>query len=616
MILYPRCQQQLFIGEHTLAQVIHGRTYRGLGIVPAIRNVLRAKPAAKKKTPGFGEPSAYTIGDWVRVLDADPVRATLDARERTRGLRFSPQQYDFCGRVAQVTRVVRRIIDDDGTMRPVSKTVLLDGIHCDGIDGKRGCGRRCPLMFRDEWLERASAPIIEPRALQQQLYAKIRPADLIRAQLDWRGRRGGVLFTPEQGEYGGQRFRVIRKLDRVFEADRESVVREPIYVLDMPRCRGGSLGPNGHCDRGCSLLWHGDWLELELESPRPSRIVSLDQTSPMDRADFERAAAGAPAFAGPEFFRLTAKRDGRGAPLLVLASDASRAAALPLRREGRTLIGLASADTPRYDIVGDGSAVPALWSALREDDSWDVLELEDVPMASPLATTLLDLARADGFRVASKPGLRSPWFAFDDFESRLTAKFRANLRRCARNLGDATLERIEGFDLAAFDEGLAIEMASWKGTRGTAIGAHAEQRAFYASLLETLPKTRPLVLQFLRAHGRRIAFEIAAEDASTHFALKVAYHPDFAAYSPDHLLIERVAIDAQRRGLLRLDFMGWDQEWKRKWTDRYVEHVSSSVYRPNARGLFLYSAQAAVKPRLVRLKTVLEARVNGDQASP
>jgi len=608
MIVRARCQQQLFIGEHTLAQVIHGRTYRGFGIAPAIRGALSRKTSTATKAPKLGEPSAFREGDWVRVLDVDTLRARLDERERTRGLRFSPQQYDYCGCLARVVRVVRRIVDDSGRMRPVSRTVLLEGIHCDGVRGDQGCGRCCPLMFRDEWLEKAAAPATESRAVEGALYARVRSLSEIRARLDWRGRRGGVMFVPEQAEYEGGRFRVVRKLERVFEADRDAIVREPIYLLDIPRCRGASLGGDGPCDRGCSLLWHGDWLELESAPIETARIVPLSAASVADNATFEAAAVGAPSFSGPEFFRVIAAHDGRGEPVVVLASSATSQAALPLRRRGRTLSGLAADDTPRYDIVGDGAHLPLLWGALRDDDSWDVLELEDVPTTSPLATTLLELARADGYRVASKPGLRSPWFPLEGFESQLTSKFRANLRRCGRNLGEATLERIDGFDAEAFEEGLAIELASWKGERGTAIGSSRERRALYTSLLRSAPKTRPLFLQFLRARGERIAFEIAAEDATTHYALKISFRPEFSAYSPGHLLIERAAADARSRGLARLDFMGWDQEWKRKWTHRFIEHVSPTVYRPNARGTLLYSAQELVRPGLIRLKTAVETR--------
>ena len=61
----------------------------------------------------------------------------------------------------------------------------------------------------------------------------------------------------------GRRLRVVRRLSRVFELDRWTPPRAPVYLLDGARCTGAVLGDLGPCDRGCALMWHGDWLELD-----------------------------------------------------------------------------------------------------------------------------------------------------------------------------------------------------------------------------------------------------------------------------------------------------------------------------------------------------------------
>jgi hypothetical protein len=260
VIVFPHCQREQLVAEHTLLQLLHGRTNGGLGIRPAVRRLVHRD---HREPPRLGAPSRYAVGDWVRVLDPSLLRATLDARGKTRGLLFSRQQWSYCGHAARVSKIVRRIVDDLGHMRAVSRTGLLESVDCDGVDGLQGCGRLCPLLFRDEWLEPATTPAaIAPHPSRG--FATIRPLAEIRATLDWRGRRGGLMFMPEQARFAGQRFRVLRKLDRVIEADREdAIVREPIYVLETPRCTGGILGDRGPCDRGCGLLWHGDWLVLD-----------------------------------------------------------------------------------------------------------------------------------------------------------------------------------------------------------------------------------------------------------------------------------------------------------------------------------------------------------------
>jgi hypothetical protein len=58
-----------------------------------------------------------------------------------------PQQWDYCGGVFRVSKVMRRIIDDLGKYRPVHRTVLLDGVCCGGVSETAGGRRHCLLMY-------------------------------------------------------------------------------------------------------------------------------------------------------------------------------------------------------------------------------------------------------------------------------------------------------------------------------------------------------------------------------------------------------------------------------------------------------------------------------------
>jgi hypothetical protein len=146
----------------------------------------------------------------------------------------------------------------------VHRTVLLEGVHCDG-DGHSigGCGRHCPLMYRDEWLEPVEAPTAAPTPLLQPRYARVRPTDEIYATLDLRGRRDGLTFMPEMAAYAGKRLAITEKIERVYELDHHVQPRAPIYLLGGAHCTGAVLGAKGPCDRACAILWHEDWLILE-----------------------------------------------------------------------------------------------------------------------------------------------------------------------------------------------------------------------------------------------------------------------------------------------------------------------------------------------------------------
>ena len=91
--------------------------------------------------------------------------------------------------------------------------------------------------------------------------------DAALAGLDLRGRRDGLTFMPEMRAYAGKRFAIAGELTTVFELDRWIATRAPIYILDGLHCTGAITAARGPCDRGCALMWHPDWLNLEPELP-------------------------------------------------------------------------------------------------------------------------------------------------------------------------------------------------------------------------------------------------------------------------------------------------------------------------------------------------------------
>lgn len=257
------CQRGDLLGDHSVVERVRGQLDRGLGIKSGVRQLM-APP--KKPSKPLGPASRFPPGSWVRVLDEDRLRATLDDQSRLHGLVFVPTQWETCGRVYRVEQYVQRIRDDRGKMRPISRTVLLEGVTCAGHGPQpAGCGRNCPLMFREDWLEPAEAPRREPPAASQLRHARVRELEEIRAGLDLHGRRDGLTFMPEMAAYTGKRFRVLKPLASVFEYDRWVAPRANIYILEGLNCAGATPGGEGPCHRACALLWHEDWLQLDPE---------------------------------------------------------------------------------------------------------------------------------------------------------------------------------------------------------------------------------------------------------------------------------------------------------------------------------------------------------------
>lgn len=255
------CQRLNILGDHPLKRRVAVLFHT---VAHLHRSLVR-----RFSSPVLGKPSRFAEGQWVGVLDQESVRRTLDSKSRLRGLVFVQWQWPFCGGVYQVEKVMRRIIDDQGTFRPISGTVLLRGVDCGGTSGTEGCGRRCPLMFRDEWLRPASAPIVSRTntAIFGE-YACVRSVEEIHTSLDRWGKRDGLLFMPEMAKWTEKRFRVARLTTKVYEHDGTKYAgyistRFPVYILEGLNCSGAVLGSRGPCDRLCPILWHEDWLRFE-----------------------------------------------------------------------------------------------------------------------------------------------------------------------------------------------------------------------------------------------------------------------------------------------------------------------------------------------------------------
>ncbi len=249
-MLSNTCQQFNVVGHHPVAHLAMTGLRRNFGIRSTLRRAFSEPPA-------FGEVSRHQEGDWVRVLDAPDIKLTLNAASKTRGLLFLSYQWPYCGGVFRVQKVMRRMIDDHGHLRPVTRTILLEGVDCGGIDGTCGCGRRCPLMFRDEWVEAAPAPALVP-TIGAGTYKRVRSVAEIRATLNWQGKRDGLTLMPEMLKWAGQRLRVAKVLHQIYEVGRHTRTTRPFYLLEGLYCSGNLA--KGPCHRACSIMWHEDWL--------------------------------------------------------------------------------------------------------------------------------------------------------------------------------------------------------------------------------------------------------------------------------------------------------------------------------------------------------------------
>src|SRR5207247_10373369 len=110
---------------------------------------------------------------------------------------------------------------------------------------------------------------------------------------------------------------------------------------------------------------------------------------------------------------------------------------------------------------------------------WDGLELYEVPAGSRTLEELPQLAEEAGFLVGLRRSADSPYLpligAWEGYLKGLKAKHRSNLRNRLKRLSEAgpvQLETVASSEQGlarAFEDGLQLEGAGWKGEAGAAI---------------------------------------------------------------------------------------------------------------------------------------------------
>lgn len=306
---------------------------------------------------------------------------------------------------------------------------------------------------------------------------------------------------------------------------------------------------------------------------------------------------------------VVAEREGRLAGVLPLVEELRFVDGLPLRR----LRGAAGVHSARFDLVAPGrpgawdeEALFAIWSHLRGEGGWDVLEARDVPEGGAFER-LQRFAEADGFYVGAWEAMRTPWFSLPrDGEAllgSLDSKFRANLRRRMRRLrerGEVRLRRWENADPEAIERFYRLEESGWKGARGSAIACSEETRAFYDAAARWAASRGIFVLYALELDGEPVAMHWGLQHGDTYYLPKPAFDERLSTCSPGQLLLWEVAEDLIARGVERFDFLGPWMDWKGEWTRKVQTHSFLYVYRPGLRGWLAHALKFRVRPLLGR----------------
>ena len=310
-----------------------------------------------------------------------------------------------------------------------------------------------------------------------------------------------------------------------------------------------------------------------------------------------------------------------GLYVLVVRRSGQVVAIAPFARRTRMMYGIPARvietirnpHSPRSDILLSAHPLETCGAILEHlvsrRGSWDVLELGNVPADSSAYRELRRIARVGGLLTGTESLGGSPFVArpaaWEDYLRTLSTKHRSNLRNRLGRLGkqgEVVLETVTGGDGldAALAEAFRLEASGWKNGNGTAIASHAPTKQFYRALAERAAAAGWLRLEFLKVGDRRIAVIYALRYGGRHYILKLGYDPEFATYSPGHLVCLKALEQAFAEGAVEVDFLGDDDPWKREWTSDVRAHRWLFLFPDHFRARCLYVAKFGVVPRLKR----------------
>jgi len=134
---------------------------------PYRSGVLRQTPA---------ETLDLVTGEWVRVKGFEEILATLNVRNKNRGLWFDAEMMKYCHGVYQVLSRVKRIVDPKSgrILTFDSDCIILEGVTTRGDHHRFYCQNEYPF-WREIWLKRVQRPTLDrPVAINEVLRTRER----------------------------------------------------------------------------------------------------------------------------------------------------------------------------------------------------------------------------------------------------------------------------------------------------------------------------------------------------------------------------------------------------------------------------------------------------------
>jgi hypothetical protein len=186
--------------------------------------------------------------------------------------------------------------------------------------------------------------------------------------------------------------------------------------------------------------------------------------------------------------------------------------------------------------------------------------------------------------------------SFADLTSRLSRKFRANLRSAHNRLAklpDVRFERtVDPAGLgAAFERLLEVEASGWKGEERTAIAPRPNHLAFYRAWVASLGVSGRAEFNELRSGDTCIASTFCVRVDQECAVMNIGYDERFAKVAPGHLVLERIfrqyCEDSTVKRVSLVSGYKWNAVWQPEVVGSYNVYIGIGGLGARVRMVFL-----------------------------
>lgn len=191
-------------------------------------------------------------------------------------------------------------------------------------------------------------------------------------------------------------------------------------------------------------------------------------------------------------------------------------------------------------------AIAALLDAIEHDSGLpNVVLLRYLDASSETYAAILKALAARHAHTLKLSERERP-FVTKDFGLKRSGSTRKKLRQdwnrlCATGKVEVVNDRSQDAVKDAFETYLALEAASWKGARGTALLCDDDDAAFTRRMIAALAAERNASVALLKVDGRAVAAQVLLYCGSMAYAWKTAFDSDFGKFSPGTLLVDKMA---------------------------------------------------------------------------